>query len=209
MLDNSFTPDVGNVLVLDSWLEIDLNFDNKKMQQADRLAVNFSKFIPSEMSAYNFLFLNIFIDKKFALADGLAVSLKYEGGYLIQKVDLPIWQTYRLGGYEKMLGYNYDEFEGPYMNFLRLKFEVPLFEKINLEVLWIKFDNIRLFTIFDTGYVGNERDIASLNRYSYSAGFGIVVEFTFRQRTSVKMTFAVAQAIKQDKLPVFYFVQQF
>jgi hypothetical protein len=107
------------------------------------------------------------------------------------------------------MGYKYDEFEGYFKNFVRVKFEAPVMEKINWEFFWIRLDTLRLFTAVDMGVAGDQHELGSLNHYSYSAGFGLIVEFTFRQRTAVKMTFAVAQAIKQKELPVFYFVHEF
>jgi hypothetical protein len=208
-LSNSFVPETGTVPILDSWLEFDLSFSSRKLQDSDRLALNLEKFIPSAVSFYNFLFLNVFIDKKFTFDGDLAAYLKFEGGYLLEDGGVPMWQIYRLGGYERMMGYNYDEFEGHYMNFFRIKFEAPVMENINAEISWIRLDGIRLFTAFDMGSAGDARQISSLSNYYYSAGLGIIIEFTFRHRTPVKMTFAVAQALKQGKVPVFYFVHEF
>jgi len=208
-LDNSFLPSTGSILILNSWIEFDLSFSNKKMEESDRLALNFDKSIPSTLSSFNFLFLDVLADKKFAFEGGQALTLKFRGGYLLDKNDVPIWQIYRLGGYESMMGYNYDEFEGYYMDFIRVKYETPVMEKINWEFYWIRLDTVRMFVDFDMGSAGSDRDVTCINSYHYSAGLGIVIEFTFRKRTPVKMTFAIAQAIEQGKMPVFYYVHEF
>jgi hypothetical protein len=208
-LDNAYSPDTGYIMILNSWLELDLSFSNKGIKPTDRFAVNFDKSIPSEFSSYNFLFLEIYADKKFNFEGGQSLSLKFEGGYLLEKNDAPIWQIYRLGGYDRMMGYNYDEFEGYYMDFMRIRYETPVLEKVNWEFFWIKLDTVRMFTIFDMGSAGGDHEVVNIDHYNYSAGLGLIIEFTFRGRTPVKMTFAMAQAIKQGKTPVFYFVHEF
>jgi hypothetical protein len=108
-----------------------------------------------------------------------------------------------------MMGYNYDEFEGYYMDFIRVKYETPVIENISWEFFWIKLDTIRLFVDFDMGSAGGDHEVVNIDHYHYSAGLGITIEFTFRKRTPIKMTFALAQAIQQGKMPVFYFVHEF
>lgn len=208
-LDNSFFPDRGSILMLNSWLEIDLTFSGKKIHRADRFAVNFEKSIPSAYSSYNFLFLEVYLSKKFDLDAGRVLSLKFEGGYLLEKNNAPIWQVYRLGGYERMLGYNYDEIQGEYMDFVRVKYEMPLLEKINWELPLIRVDALKMFVVADMGSAGGDHEVVNINHYKYSVGLGLIIEFTFRKRTPIKMTFALGQAIQQGKLPVFYFVHEF
>lgn len=208
-LDNSFSPETGNILISDSWIEFDLNFDDKTEKSVNRIAFNFDKSIPSKMSGIDFLFLNVYADKKFIFEDTRILTLKYEGGFLLDGIELPTWKLYRLGGYERMMGFNYDEFEGYFKEFLRVKIEAPVVERINWEFFWIRFDTIRVFAAFDTGSTGGGHEVGKIDHYNYSAGLGLIIEFTFRKNTPIKMTFAAAQAIKQGKLPVFYFVNEF
>jgi hypothetical protein len=208
-LDNSFSPETGAIMLLYSWLELDLSFSEKEINGGDRLAVNFDKSMPSDASSYNFLFLNVLLQKGFDFGSGQALELKFEGGYLLEKNDVPIWQIYRLGGYDRMIGFNYDEFEGYYMDFLRLKYSLRAFSGLNWELPLITVDNIDMFFIVDMGSAGTDHDVTCIEHYNYSTGLGAVVEFTFRKRTKVRMTFAVAQAVSQGKYPVFYFAHEF
>lgn len=208
-LDGVFVPSAGWIMKLDSWAEFDLNFNAAKLSAENRLAVNIEKSFPFELSEYNFLFLNIFLDKKFDFGGGQMFTVKFNGGYLLEKNVAPIWQIYRLGGFERMMGYNYDEFEGYYMDFFRMKYETPILEKLGWELPLVTVDTIRMFIIVDAGTAGGDHEVTNLDHYSYSAGLGFIVEMTFRKRTQIRMTFAVAQAMKQGRMPVFYFAHAF
>ncbi len=202
-------PDAGTVIILKSWLEIDLEASPEPKRFRNRLALNFDKSIPSDLSYYNFIFFNVYFFREMRLEGGQSVSVRYDGGFLLDRNAVPIWQVYRLGGYERMMGYNYDEFEGHYMDFIRLKYETLLAEKINADFFWIRIDSLGLFVALDFGSAGTDYDVMNVSRYNASVGIGLSLDFTFRKRTPVRMVFSVAQAIRQGRLPVFYFIHEF
>jgi hypothetical protein len=210
-LDNQFAPSTGNTLVGDTWIEFTPPpaSDWILAVPGNRVAVNFDRAIPTDFSTYNYLYLNLFADFSFKFDSGSELAIKYEGGYLLEPYNVPLWQVYRLGGYENMMGYNYDEFEGNFKFFARVKYDFPLLENINYEFFIVRLEAVRMFCAAAAGNAGDGHSIEMLDHYSYSAGVGFVVECTFRKRTAFKMTFAVAQAIKNGRAPVFYFVHEF
>jgi hypothetical protein len=210
-LDNQFAPSAGNTLVGDTWIEFTPPAANAWILDVpgNRVAVNFDKAIPTDFSTQNYLSLNLSADFSFKLDNRAELTLKYEGGYLLEPYNVPLWQDYRLGGYENMMGYNYDEFEGHYKFFGRIKYDFPMFDKINYEFFLVRLDAVRMFCAGAAGNAGDGHAMLYLDHYSFSAGIGFVVECTFRKRTPFKMTFALAQAIKNGRTPVFYFVHEF
>jgi hypothetical protein len=152
--------------------------------------------------------MNVLFEKNIRF-DNSFLQFKYEGGYLLEKISIPLWEVYRLGSFDKLIGYSFDEFQGFYENFFRIKYEWILIEKINVEFFWLLFNKLNSIIIFDVGCAGSDRDVTSINNYNAGVGFGLKFDFIFRKRTSVSITLALGQAIKQNRYPVFYFVHEF
>ncbi|MCX8093740.1 MAG: hypothetical protein N3E50_06185 [Candidatus Goldbacteria bacterium] len=204
----SFLPDTGNTIFLVTWFEFSNAFLQKNDLQMIYAGVNFVKSISSDISFYNYLSMNILFENNFRF-DSSLMQFKYEGGFLLERFSLPLWEVYRLGSFDKLIGYNYDEFQGFYKNFFRIKYEWAILEKLNWELFWFLFNRINTLIIFDVGCAGNDNEVMAINNYHVGIGLGLKFEFLFRKRTPVSITLAIGQAIKQDKYPIFYFVHEF
>jgi len=206
--DISFTPDTGNTIFLITWFEFSDEFLKEDNSRDIYAGINFSKSISSDISFYNYLFLNIMAEKNFRF-NGSMLQFKFKGGYLIENFVTPVWEVYRLGSFDKLIGYNYDEFQGFYENFFRVKYEFIIGEKINWEFFWFLFNRLHGIIIFDAGCAGSDLDVTGISNYNIGIGAGLKFDFIFRKRTSVSITLAFGQAIKEGRYPVFYFVHEF
>jgi len=206
--DIGFKPDKGNTIFLITWFEFADNFQDENNSKNIYAGINFSKSIASEISFYNYVFMNILFEKKFNFENSF-LQFKFEGGYLIENISTPMWEVYKLGSFDKMLGFNFEELQGFYMNFIRSKYEFVINDQINWELLLVLFKRISGFVIFDIGCAGNDSDVTGISNYNIGIGAGLKFDFIFRKRTPVTMTFALGQAIKQGRYPVFYFVHEF
>jgi len=199
----------GNILFYNTWIEF--LFEQKQKNKTLRdtyLGINFEKAIPSDFSDYNFLFLNLFFNKIFYYKDKRSLNFYLEYGYLLTGDNLPIWKIYTLGGYERLMGYPYDEFQGLYKLFGRIKGDSIIFDKINWEFLFLKLLNINGFLVANAGNVGSVYDIQDFTEYKFSVGGGIDLNLLFRNKIKIVLTFTLAQAINSGYSPVFYFVYQ-
>lgn len=206
--DIGFVPDTGNTIFLVTWFEFSDGFLKGNISKDMYAGINFSKSISSDISFYNYLFMNILFEKKFRI-DSSMLQIKFEGGYLVENFLVPIWDVYRMGSFDKLIGYNYDEFQGFYENFFRIKYEFIIRQKINWEFFWFLFYRLYGFMIFDIGCAGSDKDVTTISNYNLGMGLGLKFEFVFRKRTPVLITLALGQAIKESRYPVFYFVHEF
>ncbi|MBP7793271.1 MAG: hypothetical protein KA120_09470 [Candidatus Goldbacteria bacterium] len=206
--NTNFIPDDGNTIFLVTWFEFSDGFVKNNNLRDTYAGINFDKSIPSDFSFYNYLFLNVLAEKNFRF-DSSTLQLKFKGGYLIENFSTPMWKVYRAGGFDKMIGYKYDEFQGFYENFFRIKYDFIIKEKINRQFLLLLFKKINGIIILDAGCAGSENDISKINSYKVGAGIGVKFEFIFRKRTPVMITLAIGQAMEADRYPVFYFVDEF
>ncbi len=170
------------------------------------LSINFEKAIPSDFSEYNFLFLNLISDYILYLENKRTINFYMEYGYLLTRDNLPVWKIYNLGGYEKLMGFQYDEYQGYYKFFSRIKGKSIIWDNINFEFLFLKLTSIDGFLVFDAGQVGNIHEIQNFTDYKMSAGAGIDFNILFRNKLKITLTLATGQAIKQGRSPVFYFI---
>lgn len=199
----------GNILFYNTWIEFLFEQQQKNKTLRDTyLGINFEKAIPSDFTDYNFLFLNLFFNKIFYYKDKRSLNFYLEYGYLLTGDNLPIWKIFTLGGYERLMGYSFDEFQGLYKLFGRIKGDTIIFDKINWEFLFLKLLNINGFLVLNTGNVGSVYDIQDFTKYKLSVGGGIDLNLLFRNRIKVILTFTLAKAINSYHPPVFYFVYQ-
>lgn len=206
--DAGFAPDTGNTIFLITWLEFFDKFSKENNLRDFYAGINFSKSISSDISFYNYLFMNLLLEKNIRF-DTSILQIKFEGGYLIEDFSTPIWEVYRLGSFDRLIGYNYDEFQGFYKNLLRIKYEFVISEKINMDFFWFLFSELRGIMIFDIACAGRDKDVTAISSYNSGIGMGLKFEFVFRKRTPVSITLALGQAIKENRYPVFYFVHEF
>ncbi len=199
----------GNILLYDTFVEFLFEHEIKKEVLRDfYTGINFEKAIPSDFTNYNFLFLNIVMDKIFYFENKKTIDFYMEYGYLLTSDNLPIWKIYTLGGYERLMGFAYDEFQGYYKVFLKLKGKLPIWDKINFNLLFLKLVSIDGFLVFNLGQVGNVYEIQDFSDYKTSIGCGMDLNFLFKNKIKISITLALAQAIKSGRFPVFYFVYQ-
>lgn len=197
----------GNILLYNTWLEFLFEHKIKKEIFKDFYAgINFEKAILSDFTDYNFLFLNFILNKIFYFEHKRTIDFYIEYGYLLAKDKLPLWKIYTLGGYERLMGFGYDEFQGYYKVFSKLKGEARIWDKINFELLFLKLVSIDGFLVLNMGQVGNVYEIQDFSDYKTSIGFGTDLNILFRNKLKITLTFALAQAIKPGRSPVFYFV---
>jgi hypothetical protein len=81
-------------------------------------------------------------------------------------------------------------------------------KKINWELFWFKITDIDGTALADMGNAGSIWDVQDFGDYKLSAGLGLDVYVLFRNKTNIKLSFLLAQAIKQGYTPVFYFVYE-
>ena len=205
-LQEPFQADEGNLLVLRSRFDTDLKDETGREWLAFKAVIENS--IPYEGNIYNYMLLNLDSSLHFRYAGSRELSLFYRGGYLIESQNLPLWKRYKLGGYDRMIGYNYDEFAGKYLAFGRLRFDFRVFDKIDWSIPLLEFKSLSMFVIGDIGCAGEGRDLLGLGNYRYSAGLGVVFDVTFRKKTTMKITLAIGQAIEQGRWPVFYLIHE-
>jgi hypothetical protein len=206
--NTDFMPDDGNTIFLITWFEFSDGFSKNNNLRDTYVGINFDKSIPSDFSFYNYLFLNVFLEKNFRF-DSSTLQLKFEGGYLIEDSSTPMWKVYRAGGFDKLLGYNYDEFQGFYENFFRIKYDFIIRKEINWQFFLFLFNKINGIIIMDAGCIGSENDISGIGNYKAGAAIGLKFDITFRKRTPIFITVAIGQAIDGRRHPVFYFVDEF
>ncbi len=199
----------GNILLYNTWLEFLFEHKYKKEILKDFYSViNFEKAIPSDFSEYNFLFLNLIGDYIFYFENKRTINFYMEYGYLLIRDNLPVWKIYSLGGYERLIGFQYDEFQGYYKFFSRIRGKSMIWDNINFELLFLKLTSIDGFLVFDAGQVGNIYEIQKYTDYKMSIGGGIDFNILFRNKLKITLTLALGQAIKQDRYPVFYFIYE-
>jgi hypothetical protein len=208
-LDGEYLPDEGIASLLTTWVELKLK-DKKAGSEYDsfRLYVDLEKAIPHAYSRYNFVFMNVSVLKNFRSDRGNNLMLYAGGGYMYYSPIVPLWKLYSLGGYDGLIGYGLNEFQEYYKVFSRIKYDRTIASNINWQWLWFTLDNVRAFVIGDAGSVSNLRGIQCIDTYKCGVGLGTTIQFTFRKRTAVKVTFALGQAIAKNRVPVFYFIYE-
>lgn len=205
-LQDTFSAEEGNLLVLRSI--VDMVFRDGLKRDFFVLNTGIENSIPYEGNVYDYTLLNLRADVFLRYGDDRRLGLFYRGGYLLENHKLPVWKRYRLGGYDRMIGYNYDEYEGRYFVFGRARYDFKVFGAVDLNIPLFEFKGISMFVIGDIGCAGDGRRIMGLGNYKYSVGAGVVFDMTFRKKTKMKITLAIGQAIEQGRMPVFYLIHE-
>ncbi len=205
-LQEPFSADEGNLLVLRSRFEA--VFKDVLNRDFFILKTGVENSIPYEGNIYNYILLNVDSDIHLRYGQERELGIFYRGGYLLENYNLPLWKRYRLGGYDRLIGYNHDEFEGHYSVFGRMRYDFRVFDKIDWSIPLFEFKSLSMFVIGDIGCAGDGRKIMGIGNYKYSVGAGIVFNMTFRKKTKMKITIALGQAIEEGRLPVFYLIHE-
>lgn len=179
-----------------------------KERDAFRMNFNLDHSIPYQYSRYDFMFLNAWAEKIIETGDGSYLQAKMDLGYILEAANVPVWRRYSMGSYDRMIGYKYDEMHGNYMAFLRLKYDYAFLKKLNWQLFWFKITDIDAVAVADIGNAGSVWDMQDPAKYSAGAGLGFDVYVLFRNKTNIKLSFLLAQAIKQNYTPVFYFIYE-
>ncbi len=169
---------------------------------------NLEKAIPHKYSPINYMFLDMAIVKTIKFDKFTVLDFRTESGYLFLHGHLPLWKLYKLGGYDRLIGYEFDKLQGYYKNFARVKYEANPFGDLGWELGWLKFDRIRPFMVADFGCAGDIWTVQAIKNYRGGLGAGVVLDITFRKRTPIKITLAIGQALEAGYAPVFYFVHE-
>ncbi len=203
-LEESFSAEDTNVLLFNSWMEAVVRDSNKEKDLY--FGVNLENAVPHQVSEYNFIFLNMKLEKYFGNEDSrFALSMKT--GHLLEDYETPVWKKYTLGGVSRLIGYDYNKFRGYYMNFARIKYRRRIFKDIGWELPLIDPKSMHLFIIADAGAVGEADSLLSSANYMYGIGAGAEVNITFRKRTKMKFTFIISQP-SHGSGPYFYFIHR-
>lgn len=205
-LQDPFEADEGNLLILRSYFEA--NFKDSTKERVFLLKAGIENSIPYEGNIYNYILLSLESGVFFRFPGERDLSFTYKGGYLLENYNLPLWKRYKLGGYDRLIGYNFDEFAGRYFVSGRLRYDFRVFDRIDWVIPLLEIKSLSMFLIGDIGCAGNSREIMGLGNYKYSAGLGVVFDVTFRKKTKMKVTLAIGQAIEQGRLPVFYLIHE-
>ena len=208
-LNNTFDVEQGVESRFNTWMDYRLA-GKQGGNEFDmvHLSINFDKAIPYKDSRYNFLFLNSSISGNIRFDNGNNLYYAAETGHMLEAQDAPLWTLYNMGGFDKLIGYGLNEFQGYYQIFGRLRFDAMVEDKIGWEVWWVMLDNLKAFAIVDCGRIGDVHIIQHFNSYLYGVGAGVSFQFMFRKRTPVKVTFALGQAVPGGRKPVVYFVYE-
>ena len=170
--------------------------------------ISLEKAIPHDLSPINFLFMNCSFLKVFRMGRTRQFSLRAELGYEFEGHVVPIWKKYLMGGYDRMMGYNYDTLQGNNKFFTRWKLDFLLGENTGWELPMLQFANVNSFIVTDIGVVGGKEDFIDASKYNISFGLGLIFHAVFRGKTKMKITVAIAQPIEEGMWPMFYFVHE-
>lgn len=205
-LQNEFVRSEGNMILYDT--HIQLNPKKNSGQKILCLCANLEKAIPYKGSPYGFIILNVYLNSNAELSRKINFLNNFEYGYLLLRDNIPLWKSYNLGGYERMAGYKVDFMNGNYKVFYRGKIQWAAFPEINFKFWLVDFLSADLHAQTDIGSAGDVWKIQSTGNYKASLGTGISLYFAYRRTTKVKITLAVAQALEQGSVPVYYLVQE-
>lgn len=208
-LGDGALPEEGLESIFNTWFDVKVKGEESG-KEFDKFAMNisFEKAVPHAYSNYNFLFLNTKIASNTRIDEGDNLMMSASTGHLLEAQVVPLWKLYSIGGYDSLIGYPMNGFQGYFLMSGRVKFERHILESINREILWIRLDRLKGFVIADCGMAGNVYNIQDSNRYKTGTGLGLTFDFTFRKRTPIRATFAVGQAIDKKYSPVVYFIYE-
>ena len=208
-LNSAFEVQQGLASIINTWAEYRLqgNIGGSDFDYL-HLDFNFDKAIPHKDSRYNFLFFNSNLTCNFRFDNGNNLLIYTETGHMLEAQNVPLWKLYSIGGYDRLIGYGLNSFQGYYKVFGRLRYDGTIADNIGWEWWWFRLDNLKGFLIADCGNAGDVHQVTELNKYKYGVGTGFSFQFTFRKRTPVKVTFALGQPVESGKVPVIYFIYE-
>jgi len=208
-LQDNLNVNQGNINLFNFRMEV---FDKKRETSDYYFQADVEKSIPADNSDYNFMFLNIDANKTLKFQGNNFISDVFQAGYLLQQSNVPEWKLYNLGGYAQLAGYSFDEFQGYYKIFNRLKLDVECLNDIGWKLTWKQYtaewSTVDVFATFDAGCVGSSDDIQNINRYHFSAGIGLRFGCMLG-KSKMYFTFMLAKALYSNSLPFFYYEQEF
>ncbi|MCE5299279.1 MAG: hypothetical protein LLG37_00180 [Spirochaetia bacterium] len=212
-LNNAYVPSQGIVTSLNTKFEIGIKetygIDGAE-KKYDRLNIkfDFEKAIPHAYSATNYLFVtgNLLGNRKFSATDNL--EFRVETGYLLEAQNVPLTKMYKIGGFDRLIGWGIDEFQGYYKLFGRIRYDFSLAESINREIWWMRLDAVKPFFMADAGKVGNVHEVQCTGNYKFGIGAGAILQFTYRKRAPIKVALGIGQPLYSGRPPVFYFIYE-
>ena len=182
-LNNVLAVSRGFLLIHNTWVDFAFRENpNEPVDNVLKLGFNIEHNWPYQYSTYDFMFLNLYAEKNIKTGKFANFIIRTEYGYVLEAINVPVWKRYDMGSYDRMMGYGFEEMNGYYKVFGRLKYSDMLFNDLNWELLWIKLSNIEGFAIADGGTAGNLADVECLDRYHFSAGIGIDINVVFRNK---------------------------
>jgi hypothetical protein len=208
-LDSPLNIDQGLASMIKTWFQF--KFKNKiNGKDYDMLSLygDLEKAVPTDYSFYNFLFSNYSANFTYKFEPESIITLRGETGYMMVADVVPLWKIYSLGGFDSLVGYPINEFQDFYKIITHVRYDQELFDNINWETWWIRFDRLKFFVMGDCGRVGNVYQVQQFSGYKYGVAAGISLDITFRKRTPLRATLAIGQALYSGLPPVVYFVYE-
>ena len=208
-LDSPLNIDQGLASLVKTWFQFDFK---SKMAGKDydmlKIYGDLEKAVPTSYSNYNFLFMNYSLNYVYRLEEESSITFSGNTGYMLVADMVPLWKIYSMGGFDSLLGYAINQFQDFYKVTTRVRYDQMLVDNINWETWWIRYDRIKFVAIADCGRVGDVHQLQVFSGYKFGAGIGLSLDLTFRQRTPIRATLVLGQALWQGYKPVVYFIYE-